>query len=102
MVESRTVNLPEGDRRGAAAVYVLAMAALGIAVLIRWLLDPLMGDALPLVTLFGAVAIAVWVGGPLPAAITALLGYVACSYLFIAPRGTLALQGAGQTVGLAA
>ncbi len=78
------------------------MAALGVAVFTRWLLDPLMGDALPLVTLFGAVAVAVWLGGPLPAAVTALLGYVACSYLFIAPRGTLSFEGAGHAVGLAA
>jgi hypothetical protein len=31
------------------------------ALLLRWLLDPLMGNTLPLVTLFAAVAAAVWV-----------------------------------------
>ena len=41
----------------------MAIAALVAAVLVRWLLDPWMGDALPLVTLFGAVAAAVWVAG---------------------------------------
>ena len=45
---------------------------------------------LPLVTLFGAVAVAVWAGGWRHAALVALLGYVACNYLFIAPRGVLA------------
>lgn len=43
--------------------YILGFGALLAAVLVRWLLDPLMGDALPLVTLFGAVAAAVWLGG---------------------------------------
>ena len=39
--------------------YILGFAALVAALLLRALLDPFMGDALPLVTLFGAVAAAV-------------------------------------------
>jgi K+-sensing histidine kinase KdpD len=62
--------------------YAFAMVALGAAVLIRYLLDPWMGDALPLVTLFAAVAAAVWIGGYLPAILVAILGYLACDYLF--------------------
>jgi hypothetical protein len=57
--------------------YPLAVVAVAIAVLLRWLLDPLMGDAFPLVTLFGAVAAAVWAGGSGPAIATAIAGYVA-------------------------
>ena len=68
-------------------VYATAIAALVAAVLLRWLLDPLIGDTLPLVTLFGAVAAAVWVGGHRPAIIVAVVGYLACDYLFIQPRG---------------
>jgi PAS domain S-box-containing protein len=67
------------------------MLALAAAVLLRWVLDPLMGDALPLVTLFGAVAAAAWLGGYRPAALVSILGYVACEYLFIPPRGSLSL-----------
>ena len=73
--------------------------ALAAAVLLRWLLDPLMGDALPLVTLFGAVAVAVWVGGYRPAIVVAILGYVACAYLFIHPRGHLGLDRAATSSG---
>ena len=54
---------------------------------LRLALDPLMGDTLPLVTLFGAVAAAVWVGGYRPAIMVTTLGYLACAYLFIPPRG---------------
>jgi PAS domain S-box-containing protein len=82
--------------------YVLAAAVLAAAVLLRWLLDPWMGDALPLVTLFGAVAAAVWVGGYRPATLAAILGYLACDYLFIDPRGSLALETRGQQIGLLA
>ena len=46
-----------------------------------------MGNSLPLVTLFGAVAAAVWLGGYVTAFIIAVLGYLACHYLFIEPRG---------------
>jgi len=61
-----------------------------------------MGDALPLVTMFGAVAAAVWVRGYRPAVVVAFLGYLACDYLFIAPRGTLRLDHLGNLVGFIA
>ena len=49
--------------RSSLKIYSLGLVALAAAVLLRWVLDPMMGDALPLVTLFGAVAAAVWLGG---------------------------------------
>jgi PAS domain S-box-containing protein len=81
--------------------YVFALTATGIAVVVRSLLDPIMGDSLPLVTLFGAVAATVMIGGIAPAILTSLAGYVACAYLFIEPRGAVALA-APDMVGLAA
>jgi PAS domain S-box-containing protein len=71
--------------------YLVAVAALVAAVLLRWLLDPLLGDTLPLVTLFGAVAVAVSVGGYRPALVVVVLGYLACDVLFMEPRGELGL-----------
>jgi PAS domain S-box-containing protein len=67
-------------------IYALGFAALVVAVLLRWLLDPVLGDAFPLVTLYGAVAAAVWLGGYRVAIPVALLGYIACNFLFIQPR----------------
>jgi two-component system CheB/CheR fusion protein len=61
-------------------------------VLLRWLLDPMMGDTLPLVTLFGAVGIAVWAGGYAPALLVVVVGYLACDYLFIEPRGRFSFE----------
>ena len=80
----------------------LAIAGLAAAVLLRWVLDPLMGDTLPLVTLFGAVAGAVWLGGYRPAIVVGVLGYLACDYLFIQPRGRIGLFNLGHVVGLIA
>ena len=72
--------------RASLRAYGIGLAAVVLAVLLRWALDPLMGDTLPLVTLFGAVAAAVWVGGYRVAIPAALVGYIACHYLFLPPR----------------
>ncbi len=88
--------------RNSIKVYVVGIVALAVAVLLRWLLDPLMGDSLPLVTLFGAVAAAVWLGGYRPAIMVAILGYLACHYLFIQPRGHISINELPTLVGLAA
>jgi len=82
--------------------YGLGITALATAVFLRWLLDPVMGDTLPLVTLFGAVAAAVWLGGYRLAIIIAILGYVACHYFFIPPRGHFDLSNVANQVGLGA
>ena len=69
---------------------------------LRQLLDPLMGETLPLVTLFGAIAVAVWLGGYGPAVLVAALGYAACAYLFIEPRGHIDLSETKNLVGFVA
>ena len=82
--------------------YGLGLLAVAAAVLLRWLLDPLMGDALPLVTIFGAVAAAVWLGGYRLAVPITIIGYVACHYLFISPRGQLNFSRVADVVGVIA
>lgn len=83
------MSLIDGARvRDMRIAYALGLVAVVLAVLIRWLLDPLVGDALPLVTLFGAVAAAVWLGGYRVAIPVTIIGYAACHYWFIEPRGT--------------
>jgi PAS domain S-box-containing protein len=86
--------------RTRARGYALAMVALVLAVLIRWLLDPVLGNSLPLVTAFGAIAAAVWAGGYLPAAVTAVIAYFACSYLFIPPRSSVTFGSLADVVGM--
>ncbi len=84
----------------APAVYLLAVAATVAAVALRWVLDPVLGDFLPLVTVFAAVAFAVWLGGYRAAALVTVLGYLASSYLFIEPRGEIRFDQASDVVGL--
>src|SRR5947207_2537216 len=82
--------------------YGVALLATAGAVLVRWLIDPWLGDSLPLATLFGAVAIAVWFGGYRPALLAVVLGFLACDYLFMEPRGALNFRSAGDLIGLLA
>jgi PAS domain S-box-containing protein len=88
--------------RRPVTAYLLSLAAIVVAVAVRWALDPLMGDALPLVTLFGAVAAASWIGGWRPALLVTIIGYLAAEFLFIAPRGAIRIADTSQIVGLVA
>ena len=88
--------------RNRAAAYAVATGALLAALLLRYVLDPLMGNTLPLVTLFGAVAAAVWIGGTGTAMVVVILGYLACDYLFIPPRGQFAFVDVVGFIGLLA
>ena len=88
--------------QSAPIAYGLSIAGVVAAVFLRFALDPWMGDTLPLVTLFGAIAAAVWLGGYRPAIMAGILGYVACNYLFIEPRGHLDLRAVRDLIGLIA
>jgi PAS domain S-box-containing protein len=83
-------------------MYLFAMGAAAIAVVVRALLDPILGDSMALVTLFGAVAAAVVICGVGPAILASIAGYIACSYFFIAPRGSLTFDTPAHVVGLIA
>jgi PAS domain S-box-containing protein len=65
--------------------YLGALAVMGTALLLRAALTPWLGSALPLATLFGAVALSVWWGGYRPALLTAVLGYLAAHLWFSEP-----------------
>ena len=79
---------PERELRSAGRRdYVFALLAVAAAALLRWLLDPVLGNTVPLVTLFGAIAVTSWIAGSWPAVVTAVLGYLACDFLFMVPRG---------------
>jgi signal transduction histidine kinase len=79
--------------------YAVAILSVAVAMLVRWLLDPLLGDSQPLSLLFGAIALTVWFGGYKPAIFATVLGYVAADYLFTEPRGEIAIHTAQQLIG---
>jgi PAS domain S-box-containing protein len=77
----------------------LALLFTVVAVVIRALLDPWLGATLPFVTLYGAVAAAVWIGGHSRGVLAAVAGYLACDYLFIEPRGIFGFADASSFTG---
>jgi PAS domain S-box-containing protein len=77
-----------------------AIVLTALAVLLRWLLSPVLGDYLPMATLYGAVALVAWLGGYRPAVLAGVLGYVACAYLFVEPRRTVLHLDARSLTGL--
>jgi PAS domain S-box-containing protein len=79
---------------------LLALTSVAAAILLRSLLDPLLGDTLALATLYGAVAVTAWFAHFRHAVVTAVVGYVAAAYLFIAPRGQIAFLPPENLVGL--
>ena len=80
--------------------WLFALAATTAAVALRAVLDRWLGNELALTTLYGAIAVSAWFGGHRPALAAAVLGYVACSLLFVDPRGTLAPASPASFVGL--
>jgi PAS domain S-box-containing protein len=86
----------------AVASYLLAIAAAAAAVAVRWLLDPFLGDHLPLVTLYAAIAVGVWLGGVPVAILIVVVGYLACDFLFIEPRGMIGIYDTRNLIGLLA
>ena len=95
-------RFPAAVPRSLTTSTAISLAALALALALRWLIDPILGDTMPLVTLFGAVAVSVWAGGWRPAALVALVGYAACNLMFIEPRGMLRLGVSAEIVGFIA
>jgi len=87
---------------GPVAGYIVSFAVLAAAIGLRELLDPVLGDTLPFVTLFGAVAAATWLAGLGAAIAMTLAGYLAVAYWFIPPRGAITISDVADATGLVA
>jgi signal transduction histidine kinase/CheY-like chemotaxis protein len=82
--------------------HLVAILATTTAILLRWILDPWLGDYHAFTPLYGAVALTVWFGGYRPAIATVVLGYLATNWLFLEPRRTMSLNSAREWLGLVA
>ena len=78
------------------ARYGIAFAAGVLAVLLRWLLDPLLGHVAFYVTVYIAVAFCAVVCGYVPAVLSALVGFFGIFYWFVDPRHSLQVIQAAQ------
>ncbi len=71
--------------------YTIAIAAGACAILLRWLLDPLLGHVAFYVTLYIAVTFCAVVCGYAPAIASGLLGFLGIIYWFVDPRHSLSV-----------
>ncbi|MBC8119390.1 MAG: PAS domain S-box protein [Burkholderiaceae bacterium] len=86
------VNTPTRSRN----VYVLAIASVAVAAIVRWLFDPLVGDRLIFLTFFIAVAVTAWYGGLRPALVAAALGFAVGVALFVPSQPDMGLRQIAQ------
>jgi len=68
--------------------YGVAILAVGMALLVKLLLDPLITDQSPFLLLAGAVMVGAWFGGLGPGLLATVLGALAADYFFLAPEGS--------------
>ena len=82
------------------ASYLLSVAAVAVAFVARWLFDSWLGDHLPFVTFFVAVAVASWLGGLRHALLATALGFVLAWYFFVPVRFSFEVQDTAHAFGL--
>jgi PAS domain S-box-containing protein len=78
-----------------------ALVLTALAVVLRWLLDPLLGDHFPLITLFAVVVFVAWYAGRGPALLSLIVGAVAGDYFFFHPRYSFTIGQSEDQTGLA-
>jgi two-component system CheB/CheR fusion protein len=78
--------------------YGMAVLAIVAALLVRLLVDPLVGDGLPMLFFYLAVVVVAWHGGFGPCLVAVFLGLLAAAYCFLQPRHDLAASLAGHRV----
>src|SRR5690348_9477123 len=72
--------------------YGIAILAVLSALLLRALMDPVLGDRLPYYLLYFAVMAAAAFGGLGPGLVTVAVGFIGATYFFAMPRYSLLLE----------
>ncbi len=80
------------DNTSTATRYAIAVLAAIVALLLRQMLSPLLGDRNPYHTVWAAVVFSAWYCGIGPSVVTALLSVVGVWYWFVPPYHSFALE----------
>jgi signal transduction histidine kinase/CheY-like chemotaxis protein len=80
--------------------YTAAIAIAAAAVVLRWFLLPWLKTDVPYATLFGAIAVAVWMGGWGPALVAAVAGLIGTVALVGVPQGFHTVASSNVLLGL--
>jgi len=82
--------------------FAIALLATIVALLVRLALNPFLGDYVPYITLFPAVAFCAWYCGIGPSILAAVLAIIGARYWFTSPAHSLRIAGTPQVIGLVA
>jgi signal transduction histidine kinase len=88
-------------RQFALERYSVALATAALAIILRWILDPLLGHVAFYVTVYGAVAYCAVTAGLGPAVLSAIVGFLGIFYWFVDPRHSLSLIRPSEIHGMA-
>jgi signal transduction histidine kinase len=80
--------------------YGVALLSVALAVGVRFLLDPYLGEHYPFSTFLVAVIVTAWYGGYRPSILALFLGLIAAAYFFIHPRYSVLISELEHQVGL--
>ena len=81
--------------------YGFAIASIALAIWVRLLLDPALGNQFPFATIFFAILLTAWYSGFYPSLLAVAVGALSANYFILPPRGSFALEGKDQQIGLA-
>jgi signal transduction histidine kinase len=94
------LGLPSaGVSKNISARYAAACGAIVFALLIRWALNPVLGDRVPYVLLFPAIAFSAYFCGVGPSIVAIILGFAGARYWFIEPVHSLRIPELTQSIG---
>ena len=85
-----------------AVRYAVAILATAMTLLLRWALNPILGDYIPYVLLWPAVAFSAWYCGIGPSLVSVVLALVGAQYCIIPPLYSLQILNRAQAVGMLA
>ncbi len=80
--------------------YAVALLAAVVALLVRLGLNPFLGDYVPYITLFPAVAFCAWYCGVGPSILSVVVAVMGAKYWFIPPTHSLRIVGMPQVIGI--
>ncbi len=83
------------------ARYSLALLATAIALVLRLLLTPLLGNTNPYHTVWAAVVLSAWYCGLGPSILSVIAGALGVTYLFLAPQHSFSVHNSADLFGIA-
>src|SRR5712664_3308001 len=87
--------------RARLVAYSVAVLATAVSLLVRWPLEPVLGDAVPHMTFFPAVMIAAYLGGFGPGLLATLLSAAAANYFITGQLRSFHITGVNDAAALA-